>query len=114
MTVCRYVERNALTARVVERAEDWQRSSLWVRRNGSDELKALLSDWPVDRPRNWVQAVNAAWTAKELDAVRTCIERNRPFGSRPWQEATASKLGLMHTIRPEGRPRKPAEPPPPL
>ena len=32
LTVCRYVERNALTANVVRRAEDWRWGSLWARR----------------------------------------------------------------------------------
>ena len=106
LTVCRYVERNPLTAKLVKRAEDWRWSSLWVRRNGEAQLKSLLSDWPVDRPRNWVQTVNAAWSPKEQEALRTCIARNQPFGSPAWQAATAAKLGLQHTMRPEGRPKK--------
>src|SRR6058998_898085 len=35
LTVCRYVERNALTAGLVKRAEDWQWSSLWARMHGT-------------------------------------------------------------------------------
>src|SRR5207237_9138119 len=38
--VCRYVERNALTARMVRRAENWRYGSLWVREHGSDEQRA--------------------------------------------------------------------------
>jgi putative transposase len=111
LTVCRYVERNALTARIVRRAEDWRWGSLWVRRHGPPELKALLSDWPVTRPRHWVKLVNEPMTAKELDAVRTSIVRSRPFGGPAWQQKTARRLGLMHTIRSEGRPKKqPSEP----
>jgi putative transposase len=49
-SVCRYVERNALSAGVVEHAQDWRWSSLWARREGDDSLKGLLSDWPVERP----------------------------------------------------------------
>lgn len=111
LTVCRYVERNALTANVVRRAEDWRWGSLWVRRSGPAELKALLSDWPVTRPRNWVKLVNQPMTAKEIDAVRTSIIRSCPFGSEAWQQKTARRLGLMHTIRPEGRPKtQPSQP----
>jgi putative transposase len=106
LTVCRYVERNALTAKVVRRAEDWRWGSLWARRSGPPELKALLSDWPVTRPRHWVKLVNEPMTARELEALRTSVTRNRPFGSPAWQMKTARRLGLMHTIRSEGRPRK--------
>lgn len=105
LTVCRYVERNALTAKVVRRAEDWRWGSLWARHSGPPELKVLLSDWPVPRPRNWVKLVNEPMTAREVDAVRTSIVRSRPFGSPTWPLKTAGRLGLMHTIRSEGRPR---------
>ena len=106
LTVCRYVERNALTAKAAHRAEEWRWGSLWARREGDRELKALLSDWPVDRPRNWVERVNAPLSPKEAESVRLCIARNRPFGGEAWQQRTAARLGLMHTLRPEGRPRK--------
>jgi len=109
LTVCRYVERNPLKAKAVERAEDWRWGSLWARREGGKELKTLLSDWPVDRPRNWVKLVNEPMTPAETAALRTSIERNRPFGSETWQTRTAGKLGLMHTLRPEGRPKKEAK-----
>jgi putative transposase len=52
-TLCRYVERNALKAQAVARAEDWRWGSLWAWRQESEPLKALLSDWPLPRPRDW-------------------------------------------------------------
>lgn len=106
LTVCRYVERNALTARVVQRAEDWRWGGLWARLQGSRELKELLSDWPLDRPRQWVKLVNEPMSAKETEALRTSIARNCPFGSEAWRMRTAGRLGLAHTLRPEGRPKK--------
>jgi len=105
LTVCRYVERNALKAGVVPRAEAWRWGSLWVRRQAGKELKALLSDWPVDRPRNWLKLVNEPMPAEETGLLRTCITRNGPFGDEDWQRRTAAKLGLLHTLRPEGRPK---------
>jgi putative transposase len=104
-TVCRYVERNALKANAVRRAEDWRWGSLWARRQGSAELKALLSDWPVARPRGWVTLVNEPLTEAEAEAVETCMARNRPYGDECWQEVQAKRLGLMHTLRNEGRPK---------
>jgi len=104
-TLCRYVERNALTAQVVQRAEDWRWGSLWARRHGSEELKSILSGWPIAMPRNWVAHVNAPMTDKEADGVRTSILRNRPYGSEVWQRQQADRLGLLHTLRGEGRPK---------
>ena len=109
LTICRYVERNACTAGVVRRAEDWRFSSLWVRKHGDDTMRALLSAWPVTRPADWVRRVNAAWTAKELERLRVSTTRGRPYGSPGWQEQVVGRLGLEYTVRREGRPSKRAE-----
>ena len=105
LTACRYVERNALTARVVERAEDWRWGSLWARRHGSEPLRAILSEWPIARPGDWIRLVNKPMTDKEAEGIRTCITRNRPFGSEAWQDRQGEQLGLLHTLRDEGRPK---------
>jgi putative transposase len=105
LAVCRYVERNALNARVVERAEDWRWGSLWARCHGSPELKAILSDWPIERPARWMKLVNEPLTEREVEAIQVSIARNRPFGAEEWQDQQAKCLGLLHTLRREGRPR---------
>jgi putative transposase len=56
LTLCRYVESNALTAGLVEKAEQWPYSSL--SRQVSREGRGLLSPWPVARPDNWLAIVN--------------------------------------------------------
>ena len=66
LTACRYVERNALAAGVVRRAEDWRWGSLWARRHGDERLEALLSEWPVERPTGWLRLVNEPITDKEV------------------------------------------------
>ncbi len=111
LLVCRYVERNALSAGLVERAQDWRWGSLWARSHGSAELRRVLCDWPVERPRNWIERVNVPLTARELERVRTSVARGRPLGGPAWVEATVKRLGLEHTVRSEGRPkvRQPAE-----
>src|SRR5262249_24948170 len=50
LTVLRYVERNALGAGLVERAEHWRWGGLWARVHGDEAVQALLSPWPVERP----------------------------------------------------------------
>src|SRR3954468_22269602 len=68
LTVARYVERNALRARLVPRAEDWRWSSLWRRVRGPAADRAILAEWPVDRPADWLAWVNAPQTAAEEEA----------------------------------------------
>jgi len=105
LIVARYVERNALRAKLVDRAEAWQWSSLWRRVQADPKLTAWLSDWPVDLPRNWVAHVNKPETATELDALRTSAQRGRPFGSDAWVRRTAKRLRLEATLRSRGRPK---------
>ncbi|MBN1341734.1 MAG: transposase [Phycisphaerae bacterium] len=105
LTVCRYVERNALTAGVVTRAEDWRFGSLRVRQHDSEPMKRLLAPWPVHRPTNWVKQVNEPVSPREQEAIRICITRACPYGGAQWQQRMVRKLGLQHTIRSEGRPR---------
>ena len=104
LTVCRYVERNALTAGLVRRAQDWRWSSLHAREQGSEELRGVLSPWPVERPADWAARVNQPLTIKEKEAMELSMRRGRPFGDERWTAQTAGRLDLEHTIRGEGRP----------
>lgn len=107
LTVCRYVERNALRAGLVERAEDWRWSSLWRRRQDEPTPWLLeLADWPVRTPRDWVAAVNRAQRGPKIEALRRAIARGAPYGERGWQEQTAQRLGLESALRPRGRPQR--------
>jgi putative transposase len=110
LSLLRYVERNPLSAGLVEKAQLWQWGSLWSRVHGEKALKAILSPWPVQRPANWTNRVNTPLTAKELGRVRLSIERGQPYGDDEWVQRTVQKLGLLHTVRPEGRPRKASRP----
>jgi len=110
LTVCRYVERNALRAGLVGRAEDWRWGSLWRRQEHVEELPELLEDGPVALPANWTTAVNQAQTEAELTALRRSVQRGQPFGEQKWVERMAGRLGLQSTLRPRGRPRKLSDP----
>ncbi|HEU0049240.1 MAG TPA: transposase, partial [Nitrososphaera sp.] len=105
LTVARYVERNALRAKLVKRAEQWQWSSLWRWAQGDPKLLAFLSDWPVKRPRQWVGWVNRLETASELEDLRCSAQRGRPFGSQGWVVRVVKRLSLESTLRPRGRPK---------
>lgn len=105
-TVLRYVERNALRAKLVARAEEWRWSSLWRRRHRDAEPLVALAAWPLPEPADWIKWVNQPETDAELAAVRGAVERGRPFGSEPWSQRVAKRLGLDYTLRPRGRPKK--------
>jgi putative transposase len=127
LVVARYVERNALRAGLVTMAQDWSWSSLWRREHaagtdgtdgaagtdgwsGPERPPLPLADWPVAQPADWLDWVNAPQTAAEVEAVRRCVRRGRPYGTDDWVARTAAALGLATTLRPRGRPRNPARP----
>ena len=106
LTVCRYVERNGLRGGLAPRPDTWRWSSLWRREHGSRDDRALLSEWPVRCPRDWLSWVKEPQTEAELESLRRCIQRGCPYGSETWVDRTVKKLGLETTLRPRGRPRK--------
>ena len=105
LAVARYVERNARRAKLVRRAESWRWSSMWRRCQGNPQLTTWFSKWPVERPRNWVQYVNAPENVDELEGLRCSVQRGRPFGNPAWVARTAKRLNLESTLRPRGRPK---------
>ena len=100
--VCRYVERNALRASLVSRAEEWPWSSLWQRQNNSNA--EWLARWPVATPADWATHVNGPQTEAELATFRRALARSHPFGDATWAAAVATRLGLSQ--RAPGRPVK--------
>ena len=104
--VVRYVERNALRANLVGRAEQWRWSSLWQRLHPGEKMAGILQPWPLPEPGDWLKRVNAAQSSAELEALRRAVVRGSPFGSTSWQVRTARRLGLEFTLRPRGRPTK--------
>jgi putative transposase len=102
LTVLRYVERNPLRANLVRSAADWRWSSIGPVWEGAP----LLDLGPVRRPSDWLGFVNEPQTEKEVERMRECTRRRRPFGAVPWQKQTAARLGLEASLRPRGRPPK--------
>ena len=74
--VVRYVERNALRANLVERAEDWPWSSL--HRRMYFEPDGVLAEWPLPMPSDWASQVNELQTESELTAIRHSLKRGCP------------------------------------
>lgn len=67
MRACRYVERNPLRARLVERAEAWPWSSLCERLHG--HMGIPLATAPFLLSEAWIDHVNAAMTLAERQST---------------------------------------------
>jgi putative transposase len=103
-TVCRYVERNALRAGLVKKAEDWPWGSLGQHGNNCQGIP--LSPWPIVQPSDWTSLVNADESGPDANLVRESVATGRPFGDPHWTVATALDLRTYCSLRPRGRPSK--------
>jgi len=102
LRVCRYVERNALRAGLVARAEDWPWSSLAHCASGVSPVS--VTDWPVTRPADWIDLVQLD-VADETEDLRQAVYRGSPYGPQDWRVQIARQLNLSSSLAPVGRPR---------
>lgn len=106
LQLCRYIESNALRAKLVQRAEDWKWSSLWRREYGDNKQKELLSPWPIEIPYDYLKQLNEPLFEKELEYIRTSVSKSRPYGDDNWMNQMVKRFALEMTLRQQGRPRK--------
>lgn len=102
LRLCRYIERNALRAGLVARAEEWRWSSLAQR--AGRPASVSLSEWPVTRPPDWMELVQLD-VRDETNEMREAITRGSPYGPEDWRAQLARRLNLSASLAPVGRPR---------
>ena len=105
LTVLKYIERNAVRAGLVDKAEDWQWGSAWRRVHGSAQQKKLLSELPTRLPHTYRIWVNTSESTETLASIRSSVNKGRPFGQNDWLEKTVEMFNLGQTLRNPGRPK---------
>ena len=103
LTVMRYVEANPVTGGIVSRAEDYKWSS--ASKDSGAPGRPPLTEGPIAKPADWLDFVNAPFSARELTRIQQSMRRGSPFGSEAWVKQVAAEHDLQHTLRPRGRPR---------
>ena len=53
---------------------------------------------------NWLRHVNEPQTEAEVEKLRECIRRRRPYGNESWTRRIARRMDLEASLRPRGRP----------
>lgn len=102
LQLVRYVERNAKRSELVKQAEDWKWSSLYQREFNTENSKELLSKWPIEPNKNYIEWVNTPQPKEELEVMRYAVQRGRPLGNKTWITKTVRQLGLETTMRQRG------------
>ena len=80
LTVCRYVEANALRSGLVDRAEQWRWCSLWLRRTGEGPLRDRLAEW-------------------RMSTVHWPMNRSRRCGTLPCGVCPSARIGGRPGLR---------------
>ncbi len=102
LTAIRYIERNPLRADLVQRAEDWNYSSLSKRLSNRNNF---LDRWPIEEPQDYLSFVNMPIYKHEQEALRLSIQKGKPYGSNTWSNHAIQRHNLIATTRNRGRPR---------
>ena len=102
----RYVERNPVRARLVERAEDYLWSSAAAHCGLRDDV--LLSDNfpPPGIIDDWSEWLKIDQTEEEMRAIRRHTSTGRPWGTPEFLVRLEAIMGRNLHPRPPGRPKK--------
>src|SRR5713226_8303722 len=58
------------------------------------------------RPARWLTYVNEPQSEGDVERLRECLRRRRPYGDEAWTLQTARRMDLEASLRPRGRPPK--------
>lgn len=90
LRLCRYVERNAVRAKLVAAAADWPWSSAAARPPGPDRPE--VTAWPVPQPADWTERLDVPESPAVLRGLRSAIRTGRHYGDASWRFKTAEQL----------------------
>lgn len=105
LTVLRYVERNAKTANLVKKAENWRWSSVWRREYGTSKQSKILAVLPTSMPKNYLTLLNQPITTTEEEKIVRSEDKSVPFGGDTWIEKVVKKYNIEQVLRGVGRPK---------
>ncbi len=107
----RYVERNPVRAKMVDKPclWDWSSARIHCGKDKNDELKVnKLFDY-IDKNQNtWKEFIEAPDDSRAIKNIRETTRKWRPLGSYYFIEKLEVKLKRFLKLRPKGRPRKEA------
>jgi putative transposase len=105
-SLIKYIERNPVRAKLVEKCENWQWGSAWRRTQGEKSGNKLLNELPQALPENYQLWINTVEKENELEQIRSCVNKGAPYGKGKWVDMMVKEHNLESTQRAGGRPRK--------
>jgi putative transposase len=106
MAVIKYVERNAVRAKLVNKCEDWQWGSAYRRVKGTKEEKKLIDNSPTPFPNRYTEWINTPDNSQDIELIRASALKGVPYGKEKWVNRMVATYHLESTLRDPGRPKK--------
>ncbi len=88
---------------------DWPWGSAAVRNAGPPAWLPQPAEWSSPFPLDWGRYIEEPHDAEGEAAAQAAIAPSRALGDDDWVKQTTARLGLGHTLRPNGRPRSARE-----
>ena len=101
-SVCRYIERNPVRAKIVMKPSEYEWSSANIT-NGSNIIEDILD--PAQK-KEYIDYLNKIEDQEQIHKIRTHIYSGRPLGSARFIDNIAKILKIDLSTRPKGRPKK--------
>ncbi len=105
----RYIERNAVRSKMVEKPELWEWSSAKTH-CGVDKHDELgvnkLFDYIGYGPKEWKRFIDLSETTDEVRRIRESTRKGRPLGADSFIEVLEGKLNRVLKLKLRGRPKK--------
>jgi len=105
-SVCRYIERNPVRAKIVSEPSQYRWSS--VKANTTDSQSSFIEPiWQNHGERKeYVEFLNSPDDVNEVEKIRKSTFQGRPMGAEEFQNQIGKILGIVINRRPRGRPRE--------
>jgi len=78
--VAHYIERNPVDANLCRSPDDW----LWSSARPGKSKDLTLTEWPVSKPKNWIETVRKPLDQVIRDQIRSHESLQRPLGDPEW------------------------------
>ncbi|MBL7069609.1 MAG: transposase [Candidatus Omnitrophica bacterium] len=109
MACARYIERNPVRAKMVNKPYIWKWSSAKVHcgMNKYDELRVnKLFNYIEYDQKGWKEFIESPDNPDEVKQIRESTRKGRPLGSNDFVEKLEGKLNRFLRLKPKGRPKK--------
>ncbi|MFH1846603.1 MAG: transposase [Candidatus Omnitrophota bacterium] len=102
--VTKYIELNPVTARLVEKPEQWKWSSATDHLNTGKGLISLSPMKKIMEIQNWQEYLQQGVSTEMIERIDSHSLSGKPLGNKKFINFLAKKCGIFINSRPKGRP----------